>query len=237
MPRDEAEFTTITMHEPRVWTTRARWTIMLRYIAPILAFILALPVLTLVTEVTLILTLIPVVPQYEGLIRAAIAPSYAMLIVSAFAARSKFAYPMVKQHRRLRRHIQRIAPEASQHPLAFPGELTLSPRITTGLIAKLDDGDDIGVFVVSTEGLTFHGDRVTLHAPLAAILSVESRSDGWKHFWAGRQLELTLRTPDGEQRVRARVCGNWSAASGNAAFRAFFGAVQSHRGMARVVHG
>ena len=93
--------------------------------------------------------------------------------------------------------------------LGLPGEVTsgghvfqieFRPRLCSGLRALLDDADDVGVLRLDDEALTYHGDRVTLAVPYAAVRSLRARNIGWRSLWlGGKRIEIVA--GDGEREL------------------------------------
>jgi hypothetical protein len=72
---------------------------------------------------------------------------------------------------------------------SFLVQLTLSPRIRSGLRAIADDADDLGHLSFTTTALVFRGDSVTLSIPFANIQQVQSRNFGLRGLYIyGRRV-------------------------------------------------
>ena len=94
-------------------------------------------------------------------------------------------------------HITRLV--RSQNPAANPSgdgfivQLTLSPRLRSGLQATLEDADDIGYLSFSATGLVFQGDSVKLSVPLDRIGLVRPHNVGLRgRFVYGRRIKVVV---------------------------------------------
>ena len=84
-------------------------------------------------------------------------------------------------------------PDAASDPDNFIVQLTLSPRIRSGIRAVFEDADDIGVLAFSGGEMSFHGDSVKLKVPLAQVTLVRQQNSGLRGFYLyGRRLELVV---------------------------------------------
>jgi hypothetical protein len=94
-------------------------------------------------------------------------------------------------------HITRLVKSLS--PTAGSGEdglvvqLTLAPRIRSGLRAILEDADDIGCLSFAGTGLVFEGDSVRLFVPYDHIQRVQPRNIGLRGaFVYGRRIKVVV---------------------------------------------
>jgi hypothetical protein len=84
-------------------------------------------------------------------------------------------------------------PDAAADPDNFIVQLTLSPRIRSGVRAVFEDADDIGVLAFAGGNLLFQGDSVNLKVPLAQISVVRRQNSGPRGFYVyGRRLHLAV---------------------------------------------
>ncbi len=75
----------------------------------------------------------------------------------------------------------------------FLVQLKLTPRVQLGLRAVLEDADDMGWLFIGPTGIRFQGDAVTLEVPPENIVSVKSRTIGWRGlFLSGPRLEFKV---------------------------------------------
>ena len=67
-------------------------------------------------------------------------------------------------------------------------QITLCPRVRTGLRALIEDADDIGYLSLNDSGLLFRGDSLTLIIPFERIKAVEGENVGSRGLYvsAGR---------------------------------------------------
>ncbi len=73
---------------------------------------------------------------------------------------------------------------AGQNADGFVVQLTLAPRIRSGLRALLEDADDIGYLSFTETGLQFQGDSVKLSVPFSRIERVQSLNIGLRGLFA-----------------------------------------------------
>jgi hypothetical protein len=78
----------------------------------------------------------------------------------------------------IRRLAKRIDPAAAQDPTNFIVQITLRPRLSSGLRSLIEDADDIGVLSFHGQGFIFKGDSLCIALPFSAISSVRSRNAG-----------------------------------------------------------
>ena len=62
----------------------------------------------------------------------------------------------------------------------FIVQMTLSPRIRSGLRALIEDADDLGYLSFTDSGLIFQGDSVRLRIPWRQICAVRPQNIGWR---------------------------------------------------------
>jgi len=93
-------------------------------------------------------------------------------------------------------HIARLVRSISSDAVegeTFVVQLTLSPRIRTGLRAVLEDADDIGYLTFTSAGLRFRGDSVTLSVPFDRIAKVQPQNVGLRgSFVYGRRIKVVV---------------------------------------------
>jgi hypothetical protein len=94
-------------------------------------------------------------------------------------------------------HITRLV--RSQNSVANPSgegfivQLTLWPRLRSGLQATLEDADDIGYLSFSEMGLLFQGDSVRLSVPFERIALVKPHNVGLRgRFVYGRRIKVVV---------------------------------------------
>jgi hypothetical protein len=78
------------------------------------------------------------------------------------------------------RLIQSLNHGAVTEPGGFMVQLTLKPRIRSGLRALLEDADDVGWLRLTESGLLFQGDSTTLSVPYDQIRQLKTENLGWR---------------------------------------------------------
>ena len=73
-------------------------------------------------------------------------------------------------------------------------QLSVTPRLSEGARAFLEDADDVGVLNLTSDGVCFTGDHVTLRVPYSSIASLTQRGIGWRLLWilGGKRVLLHL---------------------------------------------
>lgn len=91
------------------------------------------------------------------------------------------------------RLVGRLGRRESNGSEAFVVQLTMNPRIQSGLRAVMEDADDIGWLHLSGRELVFTGDSVNLTVPYGQISGARMQSIGWRGlFLCGQRSVLTL---------------------------------------------
>jgi hypothetical protein len=78
------------------------------------------------------------------------------------------------------RIIRSLNRDAAGEPASFMVQLTLVPRIRTGLRALLEDADDVGWLRLTESELVFQGDSITLSVPYEKIRDLKKENLGWR---------------------------------------------------------
>jgi hypothetical protein len=87
--------------------------------------------------------------------------------------------------------VRKMNPDAGQGPNSFIVQLTLAPRLRSGVRAVLEDADDVGVLIFNGGELEFRGDSIQLNLPLNQISRVRPQNIGWRGLYVyGRRIEL-----------------------------------------------
>ena len=82
---------------------------------------------------------------------------------------------------------------AGNNEAAVLVQLTLSPRIRSGLRALLEDADDLGYLSFSASELRFQGDSIKLSIPFDCIQEVRSQNVGLRgSFLYGRRIRVVV---------------------------------------------
>ena len=89
--------------------------------------------------------------------------------------------------------VRRMNPDAAKNPDALVVQLTLSPRLRSGLRAVLEDADDVGILTRTGGDVSFSGDSVKLTLPRTEITSVRPQNIGWRGMYvSGRRIEVVV---------------------------------------------
>ncbi len=89
------------------------------------------------------------------------------------------------------RLVRSLNPAADSNGDGFIVQLTLSPRLRSGVRALLEDADDIGYLTLTTKELHFHGDSVKLSVPWENVQLVRSLNIGWRGLFVyGQRIKL-----------------------------------------------
>ncbi len=86
----------------------------------------------------------------------------------------------------------RLNGPAGGKPDGFIVQLTLSPRLCSGLRAVLEDADDIGWLNLTGSELVYRGDAVKLSIPFNRIKSVRSQNVGRGLFLYGGRVVVSV---------------------------------------------
>jgi hypothetical protein len=112
-----------------------------------------------------------------------------LLVVAATA----YFLPFGLGNTHITRLVQSLNPAAAQGGEGFIVQLTLSPRLRSGLRALLEDADDIGYLTFSGNELLFQGDSVKLSVPLDRIERVRPQNIGLRGLFVyGRRIKVVV---------------------------------------------
>jgi hypothetical protein len=104
-----------------------------------------------------------------------------------------FFLPFGLGNTHITRLVRSLHPGAGQNEDGFVVQLTISPRLRSGVRALLEDADDIGHLTFSASGLSFQGDSVRLTMPWEDIQLVQPRNIGWRGLFVyGRRIKLVI---------------------------------------------
>ncbi|HWQ91676.1 MAG TPA: hypothetical protein VN673_08390 [Clostridia bacterium] len=91
------------------------------------------------------------------------------------------------------RLVHKLDPQAGKSPDTFIVQLTLTPRLRSGLSAQMEDADDLGCLKIETDRLVYHGDSVQLVLPFASVTEIKRRNLGLRGmFLYGSQTLLVV---------------------------------------------
>jgi hypothetical protein len=112
-----------------------------------------------------------------------------LLVVAATA----YFLPFGLGNTHIIRLVQSLNPAVAKGGEGFIVQLTLSPRLRSGLRALLEDADDIGYLTFSENELLFQGDSVKLSVPLDRIELVRPRNIGLRGLFVyGRRIKVVV---------------------------------------------
>jgi len=112
---------------------------------------------------------------------------FAAIVLSVFLLPLGFGNPYVA---RLVRPLQQAS---TQNDEAHIVQLTRHPRERRGLLAILEDADDVGFLRFTDAGLMFDGDSVQLRVPYNQVRNLKQQNTGWRGLFAyGAQTNLTV---------------------------------------------
>ena len=116
-----------------------------------------------------------------------------LLAAAAAIAWTAYFLPLGMGNASLSRLVRGLNPAAGRGPDGFIVQLTLSPRIRSGLWAELEDADDIGYLRLAETGLLFEGDSVKVSLPYQEIGQVRWRNIGLRGlFVCGRRITVEI---------------------------------------------
>jgi hypothetical protein len=112
-----------------------------------------------------------------------------LLIVAAMA----YFLPFGLGNTYVTRLVQSLKPAAAQGGDGFIVQLTLSPRLRSGLRALVEDADDIGYLSFTETDLHFQGDSVKLIVPFDRIEQVQPQNIGLRGLFVyGRRIKVVV---------------------------------------------
>jgi hypothetical protein len=159
---------TIEIAQPRLFTTGA--------VAVVSAYglILAVPIFMAILAVSLI--------KFGVL---------TVLIPFMVVAATAYFLPFGLGNAHVTRLVQSLPPRAGQGEDGYIVQLTLTPRIRSGLRAILDDADDIGYLSFTGRELLFRGDSITLSVPFDHLEEVRPQNIGLRGLFVyGRRIKV-----------------------------------------------
>ncbi len=90
------------------------------------------------------------------------------------------------------RLIRSLKPTTDKNQEAFIVQLTVCPRIRSGLLAVVEDADDIGWLSFTALELLFHGDSVKLSIPFDQIKKVQRQNIGLRGLFVISRIALVV---------------------------------------------
>lgn len=93
----------------------------------------------------------------------------------------------------VRKLVRSVNPQVDEVKDGFIVQMTLSPRIRTGLRALIEDADDLGYLGFTESELIFQGDSVRLRIPWEQIAEVRPQNIGWRgRYLYGSRIRITV---------------------------------------------
>lgn len=116
-----------------------------------------------------------------------------ILIPFLVVAATAYFLPFGFGNTHITRLVRLLNPDAGKSNDGFIVQLTLSPRIRSGLRAILEDADDIGYLSFTGTGLVFQGDSVKLSIPFDRITRAQPQNVGLRgRFVYGRRIKVVV---------------------------------------------
>jgi hypothetical protein len=116
-----------------------------------------------------------------------------VLIPLATIAAATFFLPIGFGNPYISRLVRHLHPAPNGEEPAYIVQLTRSPRIRSGLLALLEDADDIGFLSYTESGMEFVGDSVQLSIPYESIRNLRQQNVGARALFAyGLQTVVSL---------------------------------------------
>ena len=116
-----------------------------------------------------------------------------VLIPFVVVAGTAYFLPFGLGNTHITRLVRSLNPAAGKNGDGFVVQLTLTPRIRSGLRAILEDADDIGHLSFTGTALLFEGDSVKLSAPFDRIEQVKPQNIGLRGLFVyGRRIKVLV---------------------------------------------
>jgi hypothetical protein len=139
--------------------------------------------------------LLLVVPLFVSILAVSLVKFGLLTILIPFLVVAATAYflPFGLGNAHITRLVRSLAPAATKDGEGFIVQLTLCPRLRSGLRAILEDADDIGYLSFNGTELRFQGDSVKLSIPLDRITQVYPHNVGLRgRFVYGRRIKVVV---------------------------------------------
>ncbi len=116
-----------------------------------------------------------------------------VLVPCAAIAATAFFLPVGLGNPYVGRRLRSLPPAADGRGAVVVVQLTLWPRIRSGLRAMLEDADDFGHLSFDDSGLRFRGDSVKLCIPFECVQEVRAQNVGLRgRFLYGRRIRVVV---------------------------------------------
>jgi hypothetical protein len=117
---------------------------------------------------------------------------------------------------------------AAQSSDGFVAQLSLTPRLRTGLRALVEDADDVGWLSFTDSELRFEGDSVQLTVPFERIREVRSHNIGWRGlFLYGPPSSFTVSGLPQVEGFQVAERSSWTLPASRVAARRLFERLQA----------
>jgi hypothetical protein len=126
--------------------------------------------------------LVLVIPVFIAMLAVSVVPlgMVTILIPLLVIGAATFFLPVGFGNPYVTRIIRSLDRGSGRGPAGFMVQLTLVPRIRSGLRALLEDADDVGWLNLTESELVFEGDSIKLSVPFDKIRELKSESLGWR---------------------------------------------------------
>jgi hypothetical protein len=129
-----------------------------------------------------------------------------MLVVAATA----YFLPFGLGNAYVSRLVRLLNPAAGQGEDGFIVQLTLTPRLKSGVRAILEDADDIGYLSFSGTELRFQGDSIKLSIPVDRIEEVGTRNIGLRGLYVyGQRISVVVSGLPGIESLEFAERSSW----------------------------
>ena len=136
-----------------------------------------------------------IMPIFSAIIAVSVIKLSILTVLIPLLALAVTAYflPFGLGNTHITRLVRTLNPTASPNGDGFIVQLTLSPRLRSGVRALLEDADDIGYLTLSASELCFQGDSVRLSIPRENIRLVQPQNIGWRGLYVyGRRIKFVV---------------------------------------------
>jgi hypothetical protein len=161
---------------------------------------------------------------------------FTLLIPFLVVAATAYFLPFGLGNTYVTRLVQKLNPAAGMSDDGFIVQLTLSPRIRSGLRAILDDADDIGYLSFTGTELLFHGDSVKLSIPFDRIEQVRPQNIGLRGLFVyGRRTQIVVSGLPNIESFEFAERSSWLLPDSRAKARRLWERLSSQQGSAKRV--
>jgi len=114
-----------------------------------------------------------------------------VLIPTITIAVSAYFLPLGLRNPIVKKLVRSVNPDVDK--AGFIVQMTLTPRIHSGLRALIEDADDLGYLRFTESELVFEGDSVRLRIPWKQITDIRPQNIGWRgRYVYGSRLIITV---------------------------------------------